>query len=106
MATDIPNSKGYRIGGDGKVIEFIADTKRANGQAFGPDGRLYIDLDCKNNPTEINQSLIKFLAQILEVNPAQIEIVAGANADKKLVSILDIDSERTQAQILSYLQQK
>jgi sugar lactone lactonase YvrE len=39
--TDIPNSKAYRISLDGKVSEFIADTKRANGQAFGPDGRLY-----------------------------------------------------------------
>lgn len=39
--TDIPHSKTYRIGLDGNVSEFIADTKRANGQAFGPDGRLY-----------------------------------------------------------------
>ncbi len=39
--TDIPNSKCYKIGPDGKPVEFIADTKRANGQAFGPDGRLY-----------------------------------------------------------------
>jgi gluconolactonase len=39
--TDIPNSKAYKIGLDGKVAEFIADTKRANGQAFSPDGRLY-----------------------------------------------------------------
>jgi sugar lactone lactonase YvrE len=39
--TDIPASKGYKIGLDGKVAEFIADTKRANGQAFGPDGKLY-----------------------------------------------------------------
>ena len=39
--TDIPNSKTWKIGLDGTVIEFLADTKRANGQAFGPDGRLY-----------------------------------------------------------------
>ena len=39
--TDIPNSKAYQVGLDGKVSEFMADTKRANGQAFGPDGRLY-----------------------------------------------------------------
>ncbi len=26
---------------DGKVSEFIADTKKGDGQAFGPDGRLY-----------------------------------------------------------------
>ncbi|MBL9202291.1 MAG: SMP-30/gluconolactonase/LRE family protein [Opitutaceae bacterium] len=39
--TDIPASKAYKIGPGGKPVEFIADTKRANGQAFGPDGRLY-----------------------------------------------------------------
>ena len=40
--TDIPNSKSYKIGLDGNVTEFIADTKKGNGQAFGPDGRLYL----------------------------------------------------------------
>jgi sugar lactone lactonase YvrE/enterochelin esterase-like enzyme len=38
---DIPNSKTYRIGLDGKVSLFLEDSKRANGQSFGPDGRLY-----------------------------------------------------------------
>lgn len=39
--TDIPNSKAYKIGPDGTPAVFIADTKRGNGQAFGPDGRLF-----------------------------------------------------------------
>jgi gluconolactonase len=38
---DIPNSKAYKIGLDGNVSLFVAGTKNANGQAFGPDGRLY-----------------------------------------------------------------
>jgi len=38
---DVTNSKTYKVGLDGKVSLFIADTKKANGQAFGPDGRLY-----------------------------------------------------------------
>ena len=38
---DIPNGKAYKIGLDGKVSLFLSDSKRANGQAFGPDGRLY-----------------------------------------------------------------
>lgn len=40
--TDIPNSKAYRIGLDGKVSLARENTNRANGQAFGPDGRLYV----------------------------------------------------------------
>ena len=38
---DIPNAKTYKIALDGKVSEFIADSKRANGQHFAPDGQLY-----------------------------------------------------------------
>lgn len=38
---DVPNSKTYKIALDGKITEFIADSKRGDGQAFGPDGRLY-----------------------------------------------------------------
>jgi sugar lactone lactonase YvrE/enterochelin esterase-like enzyme len=38
---DIPNSKTHKIGLDGKVSVFVADSKKGNGQAFGPDGRLY-----------------------------------------------------------------
>ncbi len=38
---DIPNSKAYKIDLEGKVSPWVSDTKQANGQAFGPDGRLY-----------------------------------------------------------------
>src|SRR5262249_53006554 len=37
----VPNSKTYRVGTDGKVSIFIDDSKKGDGQAFGPDGRLY-----------------------------------------------------------------
>ncbi len=38
---DGPTRKTYRVQPDGKVVEFIPDSKRGIGQAFGPDGRLY-----------------------------------------------------------------
>lgn len=38
---DVPNSKTYKVGLDGQVAPFLSDTKRGDGQAFGPDGRLY-----------------------------------------------------------------
>ena len=34
-------SKTYKIAPDGKVVEFLADSKKGDGQIFGPDGRLY-----------------------------------------------------------------
>ncbi|MDR3401524.1 MAG: SMP-30/gluconolactonase/LRE family protein [Chthoniobacter sp.] len=38
---DVPNSKTYKIALDGKITEFIADSHKGDGQAFGPDGKLY-----------------------------------------------------------------
>jgi gluconolactonase len=38
---DIPNAKTYKVGLDGKVSVFLDDSQKANGQAFGPDGRLH-----------------------------------------------------------------
>jgi sugar lactone lactonase YvrE/enterochelin esterase-like enzyme len=38
---DVPASKTYKIGLDSKVSIFLSDTKNGDGQAFGPDGRLY-----------------------------------------------------------------
>lgn len=38
---DVPESKTFKIGLDGTVSTVLADTKRGDGQAFGPDGRLY-----------------------------------------------------------------
>ena len=38
---DIPESKTWKVGLDGAVSPYLGDSKKANGQAFGPDGRLY-----------------------------------------------------------------
>ena len=38
---DVVASKTFKVGLDGKLTEFLADSKRGDGQAFGPDGRLY-----------------------------------------------------------------
>lgn len=38
---DVGGSKTFKVSLDGKVSEFLADSKRGDGQAFGPDGRLY-----------------------------------------------------------------
>jgi gluconolactonase len=63
---DIPNNKTYKISLDGKVAVFIEPSHKANGQAFGPDGRLYavatessqvLAYDASGNPTIIAEGL-------------------------------------------------
>jgi sugar lactone lactonase YvrE/predicted esterase len=39
---DIPNSKTYKVGLDGKVTTLALDAKRASGTCFGPDGKRYV----------------------------------------------------------------
>jgi len=36
-----PSSTTYKVGPDGKPVVFLADSKKGDGQRFGPDGRLY-----------------------------------------------------------------
>lgn len=39
---DVPAGRSFKIGLEGKVEEFLPDSKKANGAAFGPDGKLYL----------------------------------------------------------------
>src|SRR3984885_5544000 len=39
---DIPNSKTYKVGLDGKLSTLAVDAKKASGTAFGPDGKRYV----------------------------------------------------------------
>jgi len=61
---DVPASKTYKIDLDGKLSVFIADSKLGDGQAFGPDGRLYavaggaeqvLAYDAGGKPTVVSQ---------------------------------------------------
>jgi len=36
-----PSSTTFKVGPDGKPVVFLADSKKGDGQRFGPDGRLY-----------------------------------------------------------------
>ena len=38
---DVAAGKTYRVAADGKPAEFLADSKKGDGQAFGADGKLY-----------------------------------------------------------------
>lgn len=38
---DVPASKTFKLDLEGKVSQFLDDSQRGDGQAFGPDGKLY-----------------------------------------------------------------
>jgi len=102
--TDIPNSKAYKIGPEGKPVVFIADSKRANGQAFGPNGRLYaaatgtqqiLAYDTDGKPTVIaseiagNDLVVAHNGNIYVTNPP-----GGASNDPSKVWLIKPDGTK------------
>ncbi|MDX1963151.1 MAG: SMP-30/gluconolactonase/LRE family protein [Pirellulales bacterium] len=45
---DVPAGKTYKIDSSNKVSEFLPDSGKGDGQAFGPDGQLYAAAGAKN----------------------------------------------------------
>ncbi len=64
------------------------------------DGTVRIRLTAAGDDMKINQELINFLAEALEVPRGRVDIVAGVSGKDKLVSILDLDSAEVQERIL------
>lgn len=67
------------------------------------DGTVKIRLTSPPVEGKANQALVEFLAEVLDLPPSRIEIVAGATGRDKLVSILDLDTETVHQRILQRL---
>ena len=102
--TDIPAGKTYRLDPSGKPVEFLTDTHRANGQAFGPDGRFYtvaagssqiIAYDAKGAPTVVadgfagNDLVVAHNGNIYVTNPP-----AGSSNDPSKVWLIKTDGSK------------
>jgi uncharacterized protein (TIGR00251 family) len=65
------------------------------------DGTVKIRVTAPPVDGKANEALIEFLADVLDVSPKKIEIVAGATGRNKLVSILGLDADDVQRKILA-----
>ncbi len=68
------------------------------------DGTIKIRLTAPPVEGKANEALVKFLAEVLEVPPTAIEIIAGTTGRDKLVSILDLDAETAHSRIIHNIQ--
>lgn len=64
------------------------------------DGTVKVRLTAVADDLKINQALVSFLAEVLDVPRGRIDIVAGVSGKDKLVSILDLDTTEVQERIL------
>lgn len=67
------------------------------------DGTVRVRLTASTDDIKINQELVNFLAEVLEVPRGRVDIVAGVSGKDKLVSILDLDAMEVQERILRKL---
>jgi uncharacterized protein (TIGR00251 family) len=63
------------------------------------DGTVKIQLTVPSVENQANQALIQYLAEVLQVSPASIEIVVGHAGNDKLVTILNMDANTLQQRI-------
>lgn len=67
------------------------------------DGAIQIRLKNAADTPGLNDSLVTFLAGVLQVDSGKIEVVAGQSNLSKLVSILDMDAREAHERILQNL---
>jgi uncharacterized protein (TIGR00251 family) len=67
------------------------------------DGTVKVHLTAPPVEGKANEALVKFLAEVLEVAPTRIEVVAGANGRDKLISVLEMDTATVHQKIVDHL---
>jgi uncharacterized protein (TIGR00251 family) len=67
------------------------------------DGTVKIRLTAPPVDGKANQCLIDYLAEILGVKPAKIEIISGLTGRDKIVTVMDLTPEEVQEKILQHL---
>jgi uncharacterized protein YggU (UPF0235/DUF167 family) len=65
------------------------------------DGTVQIHLTAPQVEHKLNDALIEFLAGVLEISVARIQIVAGSTGTDKLVTIDDMDPESLHGKLMA-----
>jgi uncharacterized protein YggU (UPF0235/DUF167 family) len=86
-------------GGAALAVRIVPHSQRNEIDRILSDGTIKIKVKTSQIDENTNTELINFLAEILDVNQSEMEIVAGVSGRKKLVSIYGLDSETVNQRI-------
>jgi uncharacterized protein len=89
--------------GSALAIRIVPHAKKNEISEVLDDGTVKIRLATSAVDGKANEDLVQFLAQILDVTPARIEIVAGETGKNKLVTIMDMATDLVQERINSQI---
>ncbi len=67
------------------------------------DGTVRVRITASPVDGEANEKLVAFLAEVLNVSKARLEIVAGLSGRDKLISVLDMDAPTVHKRIVAHL---
>jgi uncharacterized protein YggU (UPF0235/DUF167 family) len=79
------------VGGAAFTVRVVTRAARVELAGVQDDGALKIRLTASPSDGNVNEQLVEFLAERLEVAPEAIEIVAGLNSREKLISVEGIN---------------
>ncbi len=104
------SDRKYRIhdGRTGAAIAVRLTPRSSRNEIVGvqDDGTVKIRVTAPPVEGKANQALIKFLADILDVAPSRVEIVAGETGRDKLVSVMDMDAVTLHKRIVEMLAER
>ncbi len=97
----MPQKKGPRLHGGQTgaaiVVRVVPGADQNKISEILDDGTVVVQLMAAD---VVNQALVRFLAEVLKVPSAAVEIVAGESGKDKLVTILNLDSDTTHNRII------
>lgn len=88
-------------GGAAITVRITSRAKKNEIAEILNDGTVNVHLAA--GQADVNQALVQYLADVLKIQPNQLEVVAGGTGRDKLVTILNLDAETVQERILSHL---
>ena len=91
------NTKNFKFqdgrGGSALAIRVTPRSQKNEVTCIFSDGAINVKLKAQQIDGKANITLIKFLAEILDIRQSELEIIAGETGRNKLVSIYGLDAE-------------
>jgi uncharacterized protein len=81
------------------TVRIVPKANRTEIVGIQEDGTIKIRLMAPPVEGEANEELIHFLAEFLGVKSSEVEILAGANSRKKLITVLNISSDAVEEKV-------
>jgi len=103
----MPTKRTFRNGITGSAITVRVSPRASRNEISEilEDGTIKIRLTAAPVDGQANSALIKLLADVLDIAPSQIEIVAGQSGKDKLITIVGLEAQTVTQKIMAHLAQ-